>query len=103
MTDYAFLEEHFPASDFPEFPDLFCGLTNENLFPVEKLIFLQKVEPDSRAAWMKALEPALGLIAPIILEKPEFYALFLKRNGSQEYYVDDDDEIAISREESIVN
>jgi hypothetical protein len=84
-TDYEFLSEHFPTHNFPEFPDNFCSLKNENLFPVvEKLVFLKKLRPPVRASWMKDLEPVLLLISRIIFENPGFYGLFLKKNVPKE-------------------
>ncbi|KAK2809082.1 hypothetical protein FQN50_004135 [Emmonsiellopsis sp. PD_5] len=100
-TTFGFYDEDFAPEDYPDYPDSFCTLKVENLFPRAKFPMLRKESPVTDNAY-SLIEPALLLASQMIIQRWKCLQIFVQRlpnDPTEDGWLDSDKELELSRQE----
>ncbi|KAK2741735.1 hypothetical protein FQN55_008235 [Onygenales sp. PD_40] len=100
-TAFGFYDEDFTPEDCPDYPDSFCTLKVENLFPRAKFPMLCKESPITDNAY-SLIKPALFLASQMITQRWKCLQIFVHRlpnDPTDDDWLDSDKELEISQHE----
>lgn len=102
QSPFGFKKEDFAPFSFPQFPDGFCTLGNENHFPLSRFPSLRNHAEGGERVY-SLIKPALLLASRMILQECGLYSIFIKRStvGSPTIYVPSESELELSEAEVI--